>query len=463
MTGVTFQTTIAALATAPHPAGIAIIRVSGPESKMALREIFRSLKDPIEHPRMMVVGEILDFGSKQIIDTAIAVFMPQPNSFTGEDVVEFQFHGSPLLVTKILRSLYAYGITPAQPGEFSKRAFLSGKLDLAQAEAIADLINATSESALYLASQQLKGRFSKIVSDLGEPLRDALAEIEASIDFPEEDIEPNKLEQIADSLGKTNHELAKLINSYALGIVVKEGYRVLFCGPPNVGKSSLMNLLLGNSRVIVTEEPGTTRDIIEEQANIEGFHFIFCDSAGIRETENKVEKIGIELAIDKIALADLVLLVVDADDNVKSWESVLPYLKEKAKKVWLVVNKIDLNQAAIGAITCDLKVCEQSFYISAKEKSGIEILTSALVEEVKRGVNISAEANHILTNERHRDCLSEAKIGVEHALKAIADNLPIEIVSAEIRSALRSLEELIGRTYDEDILGKIFSKFCIGK
>ncbi len=457
------STTIAALATSPAPAGIAVIRVSGPATKQALKSLFRSKHNPSENPRMLVYGDLVDFTTSETIDKALAVYMPNPYSFTGEDVAEFQFHGSPFLVQKVLRSLYAFGISPAEPGEFSKRAFLNGKIDLAQAEAIADLINATSEHALKLASEQMHGRLSNAIKEIGEPLRDSLAEIEAHIDFPEEDINPETLDKIKNSLSDNLDKVIALLKTYSYGHTVKEGFRVLLCGAPNTGKSSLLNLILGKERVIVSDISGTTRDLIEEEALLSNFRFVFCDSAGIRDTTDVIEKIGIELAIDRIPWADLVILVTDACDKEQEWQKVVGFLKGKAKKIWMLVNKIDLNSSAIGNIYCDSETCQQNFYISAKTRAGIDSFINALVDEVKNSDTSSSENSQTITNERHRLCLENAKVNLEKALSNSAAKSGYEIISADIRYALKSLQEIVGATHTEDILGRIFSKFCIGK
>lgn len=455
------SSTIAALATAPAPAGIAIVRVSGPRTRVAIHALFRGKIDPVEEPRQLIFGELIDYHTGAVIDKCLAVFMPGPHSFTGEDIGEFQLHGSPLLVEKVLRSLFAFGISPAEPGEFSKRAFINGKLDLVQAEAIADLISATSEQALKLASEQLKGRLSDAVDKLGEPLRDALAEIEASLDFPEEDIEPSKREKLTEEFKLAHSKIEELLASYSFGHSVRDGFRVLLCGRPNAGKSSLLNVLLGRPRAIVTEVSGTTRDLIEEEAVFGGYRFVFCDSAGITESDNEVERIGIELARSKLEWADLVLYVVDGTDKEGSWKELLGELRGRSKRLWMITNKIDLNPAAIGTFFCDSSTCQQNLYLSAKTKSGIDVLTKALVDEVASQAGGSVESNMVLTNERHKNCLSRAK----KALGAIVTqpSLPLEIVAEEVRIALRALEELVGKTTTEDILGRIFSKFCIGK
>ncbi len=460
-------TTIAALATAPASAGIAVIRISGPLTRKALSSLFQSKTSPTDNPRMLCYGKLLDYQSSAVIDKALAVFMPSPNSYTGEDVAEIQLHGSLLLVQKVLRSLYAFGISPAEPGEFSKRAFLNGKFDLIQVEAIRDMIQATTDKALKLASEQLEGRFSDSINSFGEPIRNALAEIEAHLDFPEEDINPDSLKKINSTIKKARKQIKNLIYSYSYGQIVKDGFRVLLCGRPNAGKSSILNLILGRERAIVTDTPGTTRDLIEEEATFSGYKFIFCDSAGITATTDAVEKIGVELAYEKLKWADLVLMVVDSteslEQSVSTWMPVLKELRAKSQKIWLVFNKIDLCLDAILKFANESKSADQVFYLSAKTHNGLENLTNSLIEEIQSRIADQSEGSAIITNERHRVCLIKADEALSRAIEIIKDSKPLELCSAELRLALTALEEIIGKTWTEDLLGKIFSKFCIGK
>lgn len=455
--------TIGALATAPIPAGLAVIRVSGSRSRAVIRALFSSKKSPVDHPRELIYGELLDATSGEMIDVALAVYMPGPHSYTGEDVVEFQFHGSPLLIERILRSLFAFGVIPAEPGEFTKRAFLNGKLDLVQAEAVSDLIHATSEASLKLASEALKGKLSTALNDIGTPLREALAEIEASIDFPEEEINPESQLSISKSLSIVRSRINDLVRTYQYGHVVREGFRVLLYGKTNVGKSSLLNALLGKKRAIVTDIAGTTRDTIEEQYSYEGFQFVFCDVAGIRNSKDEVEKIGVALAEDKVNWADVVLFVVDATVSESEWRPLLEDLQKRAKEIWMVVNKVDLNPSAIGTIVCESTICSRNFYISAKTRNGCEALMEALVELVKARMPVQSDGSIVVTNERHRTALIRADESIQKAEQAFEQKLPLEIISGELRIALGSINEIIGKTYTEDILGMIFSKFCIGK
>jgi tRNA modification GTPase len=456
--------TIAALATAPVPAGVAVVRVSGPRSKLVLKALFNGKKDPARHPRTLVFGDILDFKTGVSIDKGLAVYMPGPWSFTGEDIAEFQFHGSPILVQRVLRSLYAYGVQPAAAGEFTKRAFLNGKLDLAQAEAIADVVQAKSEEELKFAGEQLRGRLSQAITQIGEPLRDALAEMEATIDFPEEDITPDALDAIAARAAVALAKVEQLLATYSFGALVKEGVRVLLCGRPNSGKSSLLNLLLGKRKAIVSSISGTTRDLIEDEATLAGHKFVFCDSAGIRETTDQIEKIGVELAKERIPWADIILFVVDATDSSVSWHETLEMLRKESKRIWMIVNKIDLNPNALLEFSPYASLCQQNFFISAKTGDGIGSLIESLVEDVAKQIPEKGDVGEVITNERHRDCLRRAEAALSSCIEgAQARGVPLTILVADLKEALAALDEIVGKTYTEDILGRIFSKFCIGK
>lgn len=458
------ETTIAALATAPAPAGVAVVRVSGPRARLALKSIFNGKRDPARHPRTLVYGEILDFKTAAPIDKGLAVFMPAPWSFTGEDVVEFQFHGSPVLVQRVLRSLYAYGAVPAAAGDFTKRAFLNGKMDLAQAEAIADVVSAKSEEELRFAGEQLKGRLSQAVIAVGEPLRDALAELEATIDFPEEDIRPDALADIGARVSVARAKIEQLLSTYAFGSLVRDGVRVLLCGRPNSGKSSLLNLLLGKKKAIVSDVSGTTRDLIEDEASLAGHKFIFCDSAGLRDATDEIERIGVELAKERIPWADLILFLVDATDSEGGWREAMRILSGHQKRTWMVINKIDANPEAISQIYCDSIQCQQNFFISAKTGAGIGALIEALVEDIAERQPERGEAGEVVTNERHRECLARAAEALARCVDGFhSGGMPLSILASDIKEGLTALDEIVGKTYTEDILGRIFSKFCIGK
>jgi len=455
------SSTIAALATAPSPAGVAVIRISGPDSLAIAQQVFNSKSSLSEPPRMMLFGSIINPLSKERIDSGMAVYMPAPKSFTGEDVVELHTHGSPAVIKEILRTLYFCGATPAQPGEFSKRAFLNGRNDLAQAEAIAGLINSSSERSAKRAQEQLSGRLSSALDKIGEPLRDLLAEIEASIDFPEEDIAPDKVEQMLESLKKAVKEISLLISSYQYGHRIRDGLRILLCGRPNVGKSSLMNRLLEKERAIVTPISGTTRDLIEEELSIEGYKVVLCDSAGVRTSDDLVETRGIELTKERITWADLVLCIVNATDTEDDWREILQELNIKDRSVWLIVNKIDLH--SVEAQSLSSIPIQKLLPISALNGSGIALLKEALVNHIE-SLMISQDAcSVVITEERHRSLLVNSNEALLSAAKLLETAQPLELASTDIREAINGLDEIIGRTYTEDILGRIFSKFCIGK
>ncbi len=453
--------TIIALATAPAPSGIAVVRVSGNRAKQSLKVAFSSREDPASDPRRMVFGRIID-EKGGLIDQALAVFMPAPNSYTGEDVVEFQFHGSPVAADRLISSLLRHGFSMAEPGEFTKRAFLNGKLDLLQAEAVADLIDAGSVNALRVAEEQLEGRFSRAIEEIGEPLRDALSEVEAILDFPEENIQPSLIGEIIQAAAHAAAGIDKLVETYRYGMILREGFRVLLCGEPNAGKSTLFNRLLGRPRAIVTEISGTTRDVLEEHVLIDRNRFVICDSAGIRRSTDRIEAIGIELALERLEWADLAVYVCDAAGS-GSFERRLPDRFESAgKPVWLVWNKVDVRPGPPARLSPPPPF-SRTFSLSALTGQGVEDFQKALVKEVSGALAHESDANVLVTNDRQRECLLRARECLERAMTANPANVPPEIISEDLRGALRALEEIIGKTWSEDILGRIFSRFCIGK
>lgn len=446
--------TIAAVATYQAPSGVSIIRVSGNLTKSIVDKVFKSKTSPLKKERELVFGSFIDDDENEI-DTGLCVYFKGPKSYTGEDCLEFHYHGNPLISKLILRELYKLGVKPAEAGEFTKRAFLNGKLDLIQAEAVADMIEATSETSLKLAKEHLEGKLSESVAKIGEPLKNVLAEIEAHIDFPEEDISPDTLDSIKQKLVSIKKEINNLLGNYDYGVIIKDGFRVLLTGVPNVGKSSLLNAILGESKAIVTDISGTTRDAIEIEANINGYKVILCDSAGLTDkTDDVVEKIGIEKTVEKFDWANLVLFISSIDTkstNQNYKKKILETLKEKKKEVILINNKSDLNK--------DVKI---DINVSSSNKKDIESLKKLIVDKINI-YGSSDEPSHIITQERHRVALTDANKYLQQTIESIDNKNELELTSADLRSALNSLNELVGVTHIEDILGRIFSKFCIGK
>lgn len=457
------EDTIVALATAPLPSGIAVIRISGDRTRDVLKKIFRAQSDPVDEPKKLIFGKVVNPDDGKVLDKGFAVYMKKPGSYTGEDTAELHVHGSPLIIGKILAGVMTLGVRMAEPGEFTRTAFLNGKIDLLQAEAVADLISAGSDRALSIASEQLEGRFSRAIEGIGEPLRDALAEIEASIDFVEEDIETNWFETIQKVSNSAAAKIDELISSYDYGHIVREGFRVLLCGQPNAGKSTLFNRILNKQRAIVTEVSGTTRDVIEESATIDGYTFVFCDSAGIRSTDDHVERIGIGLAMDRLEWADLTVVIVDVVSGVEPDALLLSHLDRKKKPCWLVFNKTDLAPKVDAPVTCHPDLFARIFAISALTGSGYDDFVRALCVEVQSRSPSLGETGTIVTNERQKVCLKRARDLLNVVNEQGAASLPAEIIASNVRSALLALEEMVGKTWTEDLLGRIFSRFCIGK
>lgn len=447
------EDTIVALATAPGIGAISIIRVSGEDAIITVDKIFNG-KIPLVEALTHTIhyGKILS-SSNEIIDDVLVSVFKAPHSYTGENSIEISSHGSSLIVKKIIERLLEVGARLAEPGEFTKRAFLNGRIDLAQAEAVVDIINSRTEASLRGARNQLDGILSQKVNFLRNSLINTSSLIELELDFAEEDIEFVSLNQVLIQIDEIKREIENLISTYNFGKIIKDGINVALVGKPNVGKSSLLNYLLKEKRAIVSEIPGTTRDIIREEVNIDGILFTLYDTAGIRETEDVIEKEGVSRSVDTIKNSDLVIFLNDVNSGFseKLYYNLLTYTQKE--KIIIVVNKIDLNPKA--TFKADVK-------ISAKTGEGIDELFKVLKEKLI-GTEAYSEKSAVVSSLRHYNALKKSKEFLENAKESIKNKLSGEFIAVDLRNAESALGEIIGTVTTDDILNNIFSKFCIGK
>ena len=454
--------TIAAVATSIGESGIAIIRVSGLSSLKLVSTIFkgknhRNLKDIKSYT--MRYGHVIDRKNNEIIDEVIISYMKGPKSFTSEDTVEINCHGGVIATNRVLEEVIRAGARLAEPGEFTKRAFLNGRIDLSQAEAVIDIIRAKTELSMKSALAQSEGRISREIKGLRHKLLGVIAHIEATVDFPEEDLEETTSNITASQLRSVLKEIEKLLSSANEGKILREGLDTVIIGKPNVGKSSLLNALLMEARAIVTDVPGTTRDAIEEFMNIDGIPVKIIDTAGIRETEDIVEKIGVEKSKEKINEADLIILMLDVSRALDNEDlNIMHYIKDR--KYVVLLNKSDLPSSFNVE---DLSGLNSQFIIevSAKTGEGLDKLKSSIKQLFFKGEVNSKDV--MITNARHKQALIRAREGCSAALEALKNTSAIDLASIDARNAWMSLGEITGETLEEDIIDKIFSEFCIGK
>ena len=442
--------TIAAIATARGQAALAIVRTSGPEALGKAAACFggRDLREVPSHS--LHVGLWSAPGGEPVDQVVCAVYRA-PNSYTGEDLVEVSCHGGDYVATRVLDCLLASGVRSAGPGEFTQRAFIHGKLDLAQAEAVADLIHASSARAHRASVDTLRGRYSRMVEELRAALLDVCALAELEIDFSEEDVEFADRQALRDMLRRAQALLAEVIDSYKLGALVREGARVVIAGRPNAGKSTLLNALVGEDRAIVSDTPGTTRDTITADTEIDGLLFRFVDTAGMHEAADVIEAEGVRRSEAAVGGADLVLYVYDLTVGLADAEKF--FLSGiTACPVLLVGNKADLTPKG--------DVLAVSALAALDEPQRLEALQAALVETVAAG---DAEPVRLVTNARHHAHLSVALGAVDRALEAIAKGVPVDVLTLDLRAALHELGCITGAVTNEEVLGSIFSRFCIGK
>jgi tRNA modification GTPase len=450
--------TICAIATPSGVGGVGIVRVSGP----LVKTVAKSVSGEIPKARYAHFSAFLN-KDKDVIDQGISLYFPAPNSFTGEDVIEFQAHGGPVILDQIMQEVLACGARIARPGEFSERAFLNNKIDLTQAEAIADLIESHSNEAARYAIRSLQGEFSNLINVLVSSVIELRVFVEAAIDFPEEEIDFLASSNVKEKLSHLRQELDKILAQAKIGSILKEGLSIVIIGEPNVGKSSLLNLLSGQASAIVTNIPGTTRDSLKELISLDGLPAYFIDTAGLRESSDIVEQEGIKRTWDAVKKADHILLLVDSTkelnlNNYSMWQELKKEIKD-LKVVTLVKNKIDLikQEPSCGF---DDEIGINSVSISVLEKQGIEKLISHLKQIAGFSIN---EEGGFIARRRHVDALNRAKKSLEQAEKQLLQFKAGELLADDLRQAQLALSEITGEFSSDDLLGEIFSSFCIGK
>ena len=454
--------TIAAVATPVGMGGIGIIRLSGPRSVEIATHLFRPRHaSPPFKSHYLYYGEIIDPHTEDVIDEALLSFMAKPQSYTREDVVELNCHGGYLVLREVLSLVVQAGARLAEPGEFTKRAFLNGRLDLAQAEAVVDLIESKSTIHLRHAASQLQGMLSQEINTLKKALLELCSSLEVSIEFPDEDLEPDSPAQLITSIDHLMSQIKQLLHTYAEGKLYREGVSAIIAGKPNAGKSSLFNVLLGEERTIVTPVPGTTRDFIEELITVNNIPFRIIDTAGLRDPEDAIEEAGVRKTKDKLNQADLILLVIDGSvDHDDRLASLLPEIQ--MSKVVVICNKVDLPRK----VTRDkLQRCFPESRIvatSALYKSGIEELKEAITSLMTTNFP-SLPAHTVITNLRHKIALEKTVEALKEAREGLHKKIPPEFTAADLQTALHCLGEITGHTSGEEVLDHIFSRFCIGK
>ena len=463
------ESTICALATPGHGA-ISVIRVSGPDAISMTQGIFKPAtkgkKLHIQPPNTIHFGTILEEGN--VIDEVLVSLFKAPHSYTGEDSIEISCHGSPYIQQKILELLVAQGARPARPGEFTQRAFLNGKMDLSQAEAVADLVAAESAGAHRVALQQLRGGFSDRLKSLREQLLHFISMIELELDFSEEEVEFADRSQLSGLVHEIRSLTDELIQSFQLGNVLKNGVPVAIIGRPNVGKSTLLNALLKEDRAIVSDIEGTTRDSIEDTINLEGITFRFIDTAGIRETADTIENLGIRRTYQKIEQASVVLLLVEAGDDPqliqRSIEAIRPQIAGQDKPLVVVLNKADrVAQNQLRKLEKGISQQSHEYFmaLSAEKGENIDKLTAQLLEIVSLG-NLKHQ-DVVISNIRHYNALKSASEGLSRVSEGLGSALPSDLLAQDIREVLHFLGEITGEVTTDEILGNIFKNFCIGK
>ncbi|MDY2681001.1 MAG: tRNA uridine-5-carboxymethylaminomethyl(34) synthesis GTPase MnmE [Lentihominibacter sp.] len=453
--------TIAAVATAYGEGGIGIIRISGEKSLDILEEIFEfhGIEEIVN--RRMTYGKIVDRDNGHTIDEVLAVYMKGPATYTAEDVVEINCHGSTVSLRKTLSLVLRKGARLAEPGEFTKRAFLNGRIDLSQAEAVIDVVKAKTDKSFDVALSQLEGGLSSYIRDIRQNLLDLLVDITVNIDYPDEDIEEITYDKLEINIKQIGDMIEKLLSTASSGRMIREGIRVAIAGKPNVGKSSLMNGLLRETRAIVTEIPGTTRDTIEEALSIRNIPVYLIDTAGIRETSDKVEKLGIEKSKEAFNNADFIIFMMDGSEEISSEdEEIIEYLKER--KCLVLINKKDLEQKIDSVLIRNMLPNSQIIKTSLINGDGIEEIENA-VEELVYGGEITQSESMMVNNVRHINLLTDSFNSLEDALQMAVNREALDFIEIDVKNAYELTGEIIGESVNDDIINEVFARFCLGK
>ncbi len=455
------MSTIAAISTAPGNAGIGIIRLSGDDCFKILQKIFKPKNKGEIKGYTIKYGNIVKSENDEIIDEVLVSYFVAPKSYTKENMCEINSHGGIVVENQILEECLKNGAVLAEPGEFTKRAFMNGRIDLSQAEAVIDIINSKTEKEMMVAQRHLEGSLSKKIKDIQGEILNLMADIEASIDYPEYDIEETTNKKINDTLNSVEEKLLKLKNSFENGKILKEGIKTAIIGKPNVGKSSLLNLILGENRAIVSDIEGTTRDTIEEYINIKGIPLKIVDTAGIRKTNDEVEKIGVERSINNISNAELIIALFDDSRAFDDQDQKILDLIE-GKKTIILINKIDLGKNLIKENEKLKKFKNNIIEFSTINETGLDKLYNK-IEELFKLNELDCENTEIITNNRHKQQILYALEDVVKGRESLETHMPVDITAICLKDILERLAEITGENVSEDIINEIFKKFCLGK
>lgn len=456
------EDTIAAVVTASGESGVGVIRISGSKALSIANQIFVPKNKNFnlqDKPRYLVLGHIVD--GMHFIDEVLCSYMKAPHSYTTEDVVEINCHGGYQSLKKTLELALRKGARLAERGEFTKRAFLNGRIDLSQAEAVMDIITAKTGTGHEISQKQLDGKLSNTLTQMRDSITENLAKITVAVDFPDEDEPEVTYQELIDSLDKTLEQIHKMIASFEVGKIYRDGLRTVIVGKPNVGKSSLLNGILHEERAIVTEIAGTTRDVIEEFFTLDGTPIRLIDTAGIRETDDVVEKIGVTRSMESVASSDLVILILDGSRELDKEDIEIMDMTED-KRVIAIINKADLDQEIDMDVVTERLDPDNIIMASIKNGQGIEELIGAIKRMVEvEGLSVDNE--YMINNARHKNALERAGEACEDALQSLYTGLPLDIIETDFRNIWRILGEITGDTASEDLLNVIFARFCIGK